>query len=308
MNPNDAHEARVIATYGRRLALRLQDGREVTGRVKGRRLQPVCGDKVHAEALPNEPEWLITEVAVRHNELARPNKQGHVDVLAANIDLVIVVTAELPDPDWFIVDRYICAAELMRADAVVIYNKVDLGEVPLATKSALSVYESAGYATLLCSAVCGAGLPKLKEFLGGRTAVVVGQSGVGKSTLINALFGDESLSTAAVSRKRREGRHTTVNSKMRSLDNGGRVIDSPGVRDYAPPIGAPEDVSHAFREIRDAAGRCRFADCRHLREPGCAVTGAVAAGTIDARRYESYRRLYRLSQDFQRRKYPNQPG
>lgn len=262
MNRNDAHVARVIATYGRRLDLRLRDGREVTGRVKGRRMQPVCGDNVQAEPLPNEPEWLITVVSPRHNQLSRPNRHGQVDVLAANIDVVVVVTAELPDPDWFIVDRYLGAAELMRADAAVIYNKVDLGEVPVATENALAVYESVGYTTLLCSAVRGTGLPPLKDFLAGRTAIVVGQSGVGKSTLINALFGDESLTTAAVSRKRQEGRHTTVISKMRSLDNGGRVIDSPGVRDYAPPVGTAGDVSHAFREIRDAAGHCRFAKDR----------------------------------------------
>lgn len=298
---HDNLKARVVATYGRRLDLCFADGSEATGRVKGRRLQPVCGDYVLAERLPNEPEWLITEIVERRNELGRPNRQGKVDILASNIDLVVVVTAELPAPDWFIVDRYLCAAELMRAAGAIVFNKTDLGEATPAILDAMDIYREAGYPTLYCSAVSSSGMDDLCALIAERTAVVVGQSGVGKSTLINALFGDDSLTTAPVSRKRQEGRHTTVNSKMRTLESGGHVIDSPGVRDYAPAITAAEEVAQTFPEIRDAAPACRFANCRHLQEPGCEVVAAVATGTIAARRYESYRRLYRLSLDFQRK-------
>ncbi|HEX7719779.1 MAG TPA: ribosome small subunit-dependent GTPase A [Woeseiaceae bacterium] len=294
-------KARVVATFGRRLDLCFADCSEATGRVKGRRLQPVCGDYVLAERLSNEPEWLITEIVERRNELGRPNRQGKVDILAANIDLVVVVTAELPVPDWFIVDRYLCAAELMRAAGAIVFNKTDLGEAAPAILDSMDTYRKAGYPTLHCSAVSGSGMDDLRALIEERTAVFVGQSGVGKSTLINALFGDDSLTTAPVSRKRQEGRHTTVNSKMRTLASGGHVIDSPGVRDYAPAITAPEEVAQAFPELREAAPECRFANCRHLQEPGCKVIEAVAAGTIAARRYESYRRLYRMSLDFQRK-------
>jgi ribosome biogenesis GTPase / thiamine phosphate phosphatase len=258
----------------------------------------VCGDYVLAERLPNEPEWLITDIVERRNELGRPNRQGKVDVLAANIDLVVVVTAELPAPDWFIVDRYLCAAELMRAAGAVVFNKTDLGEATPAILDAMAIYREAGYPTLYCSAVSSSGMDDLRALIADRTAVVVGQSGVGKSTLINALFGDDSLTTAPVSRKRQEGRHTTVNSKMRTLERGGHVIDSPGVRDYAPAITAAEDVAQAFPEIRDAAPECRFANCRHLQEPGCKVSRRGRDGKIAARRYESYRRLYRMSLGF----------
>ncbi|MEX0976353.1 MAG: ribosome small subunit-dependent GTPase A [Woeseia sp.] len=301
MQKHNTQKARVVASYGRRLDLSFANGSEATGRVKGRRLQPVCGDFVLAERLLNEPEWLITEIVERRNELGRPNRQGKVDILAANIDLVIVITAELPDPDWFIVDRYLCAAELMSAAGAVVFNKTDLGEATPAIVDSMDIYREAGYQTLYCSAVKGNGMGGLRALIAERTAVVVGQSGVGKSTLINALFGDDSLTTAPVSRKRQEGRHTTVNAKMRTLASGGHVIDSPGVRDYAPAIAAAEEVAQTFPEIREAAPRCRFANCRHLQEPGCEVIEVVASGTFAARRYESYRRLYRLSLDFQRK-------
>jgi ribosome biogenesis GTPase len=128
----------------------------------------------------------------------------------------------------------------------------------------------------------------------GKTAIIVGQSGVGKSSLINTLVGKAALRTAQISAKTREGKHTTVNSVMLPLPGGGAVIDSPGVRDYAPALESAAQVVAGFREIDEAGHGCRFANCRHLLEPGCAVKAAVETGDIEARRYESYRRTLRL--------------
>jgi ribosome biogenesis GTPase / thiamine phosphate phosphatase len=291
MSDSDCRRALVVATYGRRLGLRMEYGDEATGRIKGKKIQPVCGDKVEVQPIPNESEWLITRILPRQNELTRPNQRGQIEVLAANLDAIVVVVAEVPAPDWFIVDRYICAAELIGAAVAVAFNKVDLGEAARSSSEALAEYERIGYVTIRCSATRDINLDRLFDFLKGQTAILVGQSGVGKSALINKLARDGSRRTAELSRSRGEGRHTTVNSVLLPLTNGGAVIDSPGVRDYAPAIDRPTDAVQGFREIRESGLRCRFSNCRHLREPGCNVKKDVEAGYVGARRYESYRRL-----------------
>jgi ribosome biogenesis GTPase len=291
MTRTQPQNALVIATFGRRLGLQLDDGSAGTGRIKGKTIQPVCGDKVEVQPIPNEPEWLITKILPRANQLTRPNQRGKVEVLAANLDAIVVVAADVPVPDWFIVDRYLCAAELMSAEPAVAFNKADLGPVAPSSEEALAQYAAIGYLTVRCSAKQGLNLEPLQELLNARTAIIVGQSGVGKSSLINRLTPDGARPVAPVSDASGEGRHTTVNSVLLRLPNGGAVIDSPGVRDYAPAIEKPADAAQGFREIREAGLLCKFSNCRHLREPACKVKEQVADGKISARRYESYRRL-----------------
>lgn len=303
MPPSEGHGALVVATFSRRMALQLGDGEQVMSRVKGKRLRPVCGDRVEAEPIANEPEWLITGVLARKNELRRPNTRGKVEVLAANLSFLAVVSADPPSPDWFIVDRYLCAAELMGVSAAVIYNKTDLAEPADNTNDTLRDYERIGYQTLLCSAKAGSNLVALQNLFADQTAIIVGQSGVGKSSLINRLAESADQSTAPVSEGSGEGRHTTVNSVMLALANGGAVIDSPGVRDYAPSTGSAQDVIRGFPEIAKFGVDCKFADCRHLREPNCAVKAAMEAGDISTRRYESYKRLLALTRKLTEKKY-----
>jgi ribosome biogenesis GTPase len=278
------------------MRLRLDDGQEVEARIKGKRMRPVCGDRVTAEPIPNEDDWLIKAIEDRTNALTRPNLRGDVEVLAANVELLVAVAAPSPDPDWFVVDRYIAAAEQMEVAAAIVYNKTDLVSEGADDSDALADYRRAGYPVLECSATDRIGLDSLGELLTGKTAIIVGQSGVGKSSLINVLMGGEEQRTAEISAKSGEGRHTTVNSVLLDLPGGGRVIDSPGVRDYAPAFESAAAVAAGFREIDRASHDCRFANCRHLKEPGCAVKAAVDDATIGARRYESYRRLLRLTE------------
>lgn len=292
--------ATVIATYSRRMRLRLDDGEEVDARIKGKRLKPVCGDEVVTLPLQDEEDWLITAIEERRNELTRPNLRGKIETLAANLDYLLVVAAAEPPADWFIVDRYLCAAELLGIDAGVVFNKTD---VEAAAATELAAYRQAGYDVVSCSALTGTGIDDVRRLLAAHRSIVVGQSGVGKSSIINRLLGDEVQKTSTISEKSREGRHTTVNSVMLSLPSGGEIIDSPGVRDYAPALESTSLAARGFREIRAAAERCRFANCRHLREPGCAVKEGAERGTISARRYESYKRIVNLTRQLSQGRY-----
>ncbi len=293
--------AQVVATFSRRMRVRMPDGSEQEARIKGKRLRPVCGDMVDIEPIANEDEWLITGIHDRRNALTRPNMRGQTEVLAANVELLLAVSAPSPKPDWFIVDRYLAAAEIMGVPVAVVYNKTDMAEKRPEADQYLDEYVAAGYPVLRCSAETGAGIAAVGDEIGDRIAIVVGQSGVGKSSIINELMGGEEQKTADISTKSGEGRHTTVNSVMLDLPDGGHVIDSPGVRDYAPALDSTADVVRGFREIENAGHDCRFANCRHLQEPGCAVKDAVETGSISARRYESYRRLLRLTEDLESR-------
>jgi ribosome biogenesis GTPase len=287
--------ATVIATYSRRMGLKLANGEEVAARIKGKRIKPVCGDRVMAEPIENETDWLITTISDRRNELTRPNMRGQVEVLAANVDALVVMASVSPLPDWYIVDRYLCAAELMGVNSIVVFNKIDLLaghdiEIP-----ELQEYREIGLPVFECSAETGGGVAEVRSALAGQCGIVVGQSGVGKSSLINRLVAESQQRTADISHKSGEGRHTTVNSVMIPLHGGGSVIDSPGVRDYAPALSASSDAALGFREIAAAAQSCRFANCRHLREPGCAVKDGVDQETISYRRYESFKRVVNLT-------------
>lgn len=288
--------ATVIATYSRRMRMRLASGQEVDARIKGKRMKAVCGDTVTAEPIENESDWLITKIGTRRNELTRPNMRGQVEVLAANIDTLVVMASVSPLPDWFIVDRYLCAAELMGINSIVVFNKIDLLvghdiEIP-----ELQEYRDIGVPVIECSAETGEGTKDIQKLLVDQCGIVVGQSGVGKSSLINKWVADSQQRTADISSKTGEGRHTTVNSVMISLPGGGSIIDSPGVRDYAPALSSASDAASGFREIAAAAQSCRFANCRHMREPGCAVKNGVDEGSISYRRYESFKRVVNLTE------------
>ena len=293
--------ATVIATFSRRMRIRFDDRTEADARIKGKRLKPVCADRVVVESLAEENDWLITGIDTRRNELTRPNMRGKAEVLASNIDYLLAVAAPEPRADWFIIDRYLCAAELMEVDAGVIFNKVDL--VDQAPAAELDTYRDMGYDVIACSAETDIGIDAVAELLAARRSIIVGQSGVGKSSIINRLIGGDVQRTAEISGKWGEGRHTTVNSVMIDLPGGGAIIDSPGVRDYAPALDSDVLAAQGFREIRAAADECRFTNCRHLREPGCAVKARVESGDISPRRYESYKRIVNLTRQLTEGRY-----
>jgi ribosome biogenesis GTPase / thiamine phosphate phosphatase len=283
--------ARVTVTHRRLLHVRTEDGREAVARPARRELSIVCGDFVRCELDARHDELNVVAVEARSSALYRTNARGGSELLAANLSLLLVVVAPLPQPDFFVVDRYLCAAQCAGLSAAVVLNKSELPIDPDIERE-LAGYAAAGYRCLRVSAVRQGELTGLSALLPRQTAMLVGQSGVGKSSLLRQLVPGSEAPIGELIRDD-EGRHTTTATRLYEVPGGGEIIDSPGVRDFAPAIDRLDDSDLGFLEIEALAPGCRFSDCHHLREPDCAVRAAVGSG-ISERRYESYRRLRRL--------------
>ena len=283
----------VIASFGRHLVIRTAEGAQLRARPFGRGLVAVCGDEVRCRIDAHHEEVHVTEVLTRRTVLWRANSRGGAEPVVANLTRLLVVLAPLPLPDLFVVDRYLCAATAAAVPATLIVNKSDLPlEAQLAAE--LEGYAMAGFAAHQCSAASGAGMEELLGMLGpGTRAALVGQSGVGKSSLVRRLLPQAQVAIGELVREE-EGRHTTSAARLFDLPHGAALIDSPGVRDFAPAVSALDERTLGFPEVARLAAACRFADCRHLREPGCAVRAATEERAWSPRRYESYRRLRRL--------------
>lgn len=290
---SDTLEARVVATFGRHMTVRDAAGRRRPARPFGRSLTVVCGDEVLCRPDPLHDELHVVEVLPRRSALYRANVRGRSEPLVANLSLLLVVLAPVPAPDLFVVDRYLAAAESANIGATLVVNKQELGvEDELAAE--LAAYAAAGYTAVRCSAHTGSGTGALLSALPpGAMAALVGQSGVGKSSLVARLLPEEQVAIGELVRAE-EGRHTTTAARLFDLPERRALIDSPGVRDFAPAIDSLDPRSLGFVEVERLFPGCRFLDCRHMREPGCAVRAAVEAGTFHPRRYESYRRLRTL--------------
>jgi ribosome biogenesis GTPase / thiamine phosphate phosphatase len=285
----------VIAAFGRHLLVREASGRTLKARPFGRDLGAVCGDDVRCRDDPRHGEVHVLEVLPRRTALYRSNARGRVEPVLANLTRLLVVIAPLPPPDPFIADRYLAAAESAGITATIVLNKSELG-IEAELRAQLDVYAALGYECITVSATTGDGIEQLLSACAGHVAALVGQSGVGKSSLVRRLAPDAEVEIGGLMREE-EGRHTTTVSRLYELPGGGRLIDSPGVRDFAPAVDHLDPRHLGFVEVARLAPGCRFHDCRHMREPGCAVQQAVESGSMDPRRYESYRRLRRLAED-----------
>ena len=283
----------VTATFGRHMVVRTAAGAELRARPFGRALEVVCGDEVRCRIDPHHEEVHVIEVLPRRNALWRANARGGAEPVVANLTQLMVVLAPLPLPDPFVIDRYLAAATAGGIPASLIVNKAELG-IEAAITAELDAYAAAGFAAIFCSATSGAGMAQLLAALGpGARGALVGQSGVGKSSLVRRLLPQAEVAIGELVRAE-EGRHTTTAARLFDLPHGAALIDSPGVRDFAPAVSALDERTLGFPEVARLAPGCRFGDCRHLREPGCTVRAAAEDGTWHARRYESYRRLRRL--------------
>ena len=282
----------------------MDDGSDAECHIKGnfrirgiRSTNPVAvGDFVEVQTLADGTNW-IKEIEERRNYIIRRatnlSKESHI--LAANIDQVaLIVTVNHPVTSTTFIDRFLATCEAYRVRAFLIFNKIDLlTDEELAQLDELrALYESLDYPTLAISAkqlnAEGNTRDALTALLTGKTTLFSGNSGVGKSTLLNALFGKELTRTGKISDAHDTGMHTTTFSEMYFLPQGGAVIDTPGIKGFGTIDFEKEEVSHYFREIFRVGRECRFSNCTHTSEPGCAVQEAVIKGSIAISRYESY--------------------
>ena len=280
----------VLASFGRGVLVQA-DGTSLHCTLTGRKQRVVCGDRVRWAYPPSADGPTVQSVEPRRNLIERIDARGRSEPVAANIDRLAIVVAAEPAPDWFLVDRYWAGAVLKDLDGLLIVNKLDLGTA--AIQPELKIYRNLDLNCVEVSSQTGQGIEDLKRTLECGVTLLVGQSGVGKSSLVNALCPDAVALTAELTREI-EGRHTTTTARRYAFGENAAIMDAPGVRDFAPPASLVRAAERGFVEILGLSIGCRFKDCRLMEEPGCAVRTAVLHSQIAARRYESYRRLFRL--------------
>ncbi|MEM9819786.1 MAG: ribosome small subunit-dependent GTPase A [Bacteroidota bacterium] len=300
----------VIRSTGSWYQVQLAEGTQLDCRIVGKfRLDgqkltnPVAvGDEVEIRLEADEERGLIQKILPRKNYVVRqsPRKKHHLHLLASNIDqAAVIMTIVHPKLKQGFIDRFLLMTEPYNIPVSIIFNKMDLyNEGDLAVYEYLKdVYEAIGYRVFLVSATEKKGLKELQESLKGKITLISGQSGVGKSTLINGMQPQLDLRTEEISDYSGKGQHTTTFAEMFDLDFGGKIIDTPGIKTLAFNNLEPMDVAHNFREFFQVSENCKFADCTHRNEPKCAVKAAIEEGDISELRYNNYLQILEEIED-----------
>ncbi len=290
----------VVKNTGSWYTVKTDDGRMVNSKIKGnfrlkgiRSTNPVAvGDRVQI-AENAEGTAFITAIEDRRNYIIRksPNLSKQSHIIAANVDMaLLVVTVNYPQTSTTFIDRFLASAEAYRVPVVLVFNKTDLltADERRYQDMMISLYETVGYECRAISAETGEGVAELVGMLAGRVSVLSGNSGVGKSTLINRILPGANLRTAEISDAHNQGTHTTTFSEMLELPSGGYLIDTPGIKGFGTFDIEPGELSGYFKEIFRFSKDCRFSNCTHTHEPGCAVLKAVEDHYIAQSRYNSY--------------------
>jgi len=276
----------VIAAFGKRYDVELADGRQIGCVTRGKKSDLACGDCVEIK-LTAANEGVVESIMPRSSLLYRSNA-FRSKFFAANVTQIVIVLAAVPSFYEDLLNRCLIAAEAAGIRVLILLNKSDLPETAAALQQ-LQLYRSLGYAVQPLSAKQDAA--PLRHWLQGQTSVLVGQSGMGKSTLVNALLPDAAVRTQEISAVLDSGKHTTTAARLYHLDADSHLIDSPGVQEFGLYHLSVEQMEHAFIEFRPYLGKCRFNNCRHVREPDCAIMNAVQDGKISEIRLQSYKKL-----------------
>ncbi len=277
---------RIIASFGRRYLVELPDDTILDCVTRGKRSDLACGDFVTVR--PSSPGAGVIETTVPRTTLLYRSDAYRQKLIAANVTQVIVVAASTPEVHEDLVNRCLAAAEHGGMSALIVFNKCDL-PLSAAARTGMELYARLGYRLLTLSAKTDVAplVPHLEHHI----SVLVGQSGVGKSTIVNRLVPAAAARVAELSAALGAGRHTTTHARLYHLDADSHIIDSPGMQEFGLYHLDADELAHSFVEFRPLLGACRFRNCRHLQEPGCAITAACDAGTLSSRRVASYRKL-----------------
>ena len=296
MTDNDQSEALVLVSYGAQGVVLLPDGERKRCKFRRRVGRPFCGDRVMV-ARADDTSLVVESILPRKNQFVRSDERQRQHAIAANLDQVIIVVATAPLPSRDLMERYLLAVHSLGIEPVIVYNKTDLELADNESAAGATVlahmpeYEELGYTVIRTSCKTAPGIAGLQAHLKDCTSILVGQSGVGKSSLINQLLPDLEIRTRELSSSTGKGTHTTTSTMLYEFTGGGYLIDSPGVWEYGIWKLTNNELADGFIEFKPFLGICRFNDCVHKTEPECEIKQAVADGHIRDWRYQSYLRL-----------------
>lgn len=276
----------VVAAYGKRYGVEVEDGSQISCVTRGKKNDLACGDRVEVK-MTDTHEGVVEKLHSRSSLLFRSNAYK-TKTLASNVTQVIIVLATTPSFYEALLNRCLIAAEAAKIKALIVLNKCDLADNTEAMKL-LSIYQNLGYQVQPLSAKND--IAPLKQWLKNQTSVLVGQSGMGKSTIVNALLPNSAVRTQEVSTVLDSGKHTTTAAHLYHMDSDSDLIDSPGLQEFGLNHLNIEELEHAFIEFRPFLGKCRFNNCKHLHEPDCAVISAVESGKVSPVRLAFYQAM-----------------